>query len=219
MALLFCSILAPHSVAFAQETEKTIEKIERAFAATKKMSASFNQTVNSKGFGVTGSFYGKLYIEKPNKMRWQYHEPAGRLLIADGKKLWFYDPEENIVRQAELSGILGSASPALFLAGEASLSDLFDIDLAPEKKNATIKKVRLRLIPKKPVENVKAMLLEVAASDHGILALTIVDYLGNINRIDFSDVTEPEAIDPARFKFEPPSGAPVRKITPRKLTQ
>ena len=219
VALVAFFIIASFVPAFATDADSdTIMKVERAFAKTERMAANFTQTMKSKGFGVTGSFSGKVFIEKPKLMRWEYDEPAGRVMVADGKRLWFYDPEEGVVRVGELSDILSETSPALFLAGEAMLSELFIIDLAPSKNDGTMSIVRLRLSPIKPMASVKAMLLEVNGDDYKIVALTMIDYLGNLNRIDFSDTkTPPESAseEKSRYQFKPPHGVPVQPMTPQ----
>ena len=218
VALVTLVIVAANSPAFATDVNSdTIMKVEQAFAKTEKTTANFTQTMKSKGFGVTGSFSGRVYLEKPNLMRWEYEEPAGRIMVADGEKLWFFDPEEGVVRVGELSNILSETSPALFLAGEAMLSELFIIDLAPPKNDNTMNTIRLKLFPIKPMTSVKAMLLEVNGDDYKIVALTMVDYLGNKNRIDFFDAKtppEPAKEEKSRYQFKPPPGVPVKKMTP-----
>ena len=111
------------------EQEAMIADIQASFDKTKTMTATFTQETFNKGFGRKTTSKGKMYLEKPAKMRWEYEEPEGLLMVIDGKKLWHYDPEDNTAYFDNLEGYLHNKSPALFLAGEEPLENLFNIDL------------------------------------------------------------------------------------------
>lgn len=53
-------------------------------------SASFTQTVYDEGEAIDKST-GKLYLQSPNKMRWQTMTPEESLFIADGDSIWNID--------------------------------------------------------------------------------------------------------------------------------
>lgn len=188
-----------------------VEKAQRSFDEMKAMTASFSQTVESKGFGEVERLSGRMAMMKPAMMRWDYDNPPGRKLVVDGKRLWFYDPEENVVYFDDLTGFLNPKSPALFLAGEGALEELFVVEPV-KKKNDTADLIRLKLTPKKPQPGLKAMLLSLEKEDYTIVELLMVDHLGNRNRIQFSEIDKSPKLDRSFFRFEPPTGAPVRAM-------
>lgn len=193
--------------------EEIVEKVQRAFDKTRAMTARFEQTVETKGFGGVEKHSGSMAMLKPAMMRWDYDKPEGRKLVVDGERLWFYDPAENVVYFDTLEGYLNPRSPALFLAGEARLDSLFEIDLAPPGKAGKLETIRLRLAPKEPAPGLKAMLLTLDAGTLDVIELLMVDHLGNRNRIRLEGVDRAPDLEKDDFRFEPPEGTPVRAIS------
>ncbi|MBI4665976.1 MAG: outer membrane lipoprotein carrier protein LolA [Nitrospinae bacterium] len=207
-------------VIHASETETVAERAQKAFDSIRSMKAGFKQVFENKGFGQSAQLRGTVYILKPARMLWVYDEPKGRILAADGESLWFYDPAENVAYHDEIKGLLSEKSPALFLAGEKTLSGLFTIDLVKLGKMDKLNDVvRLKLTPKSPHPGVKAMLLTLDASSFDIVELLMVDHLGNKNRISFFNEDQGFVPDESIFAFTPPEGAPVRSMKGRAPVQ
>ncbi|HEB73115.1 MAG TPA: outer membrane lipoprotein carrier protein LolA [Nitrospirae bacterium] len=211
LLLLFLS--SPVSIFGASDLEEIIGKVQESFDRTRAMTAEFTQETTNKGFGKTMFSYGVVTIVKPLKMRWDYKKPAGLLLVADGKKLWYFDPEDNVAYFDSLSGYLHPRSPALFLAGDEPLSSIFNIELASGGKNGKLGLVSFKLSPKEPQPGVKAILLTVDDQTYEIREIVMVDYLGNKNSLTFTNVNRTASPDMSIFRFEPPAGAQVRSMT------
>ncbi|MBI5815548.1 MAG: outer membrane lipoprotein carrier protein LolA [Nitrospinae bacterium] len=211
MAIIFIS--QPSAAADSEKTAGIIGKIQKSFDDTLGMTARFTQEFESKGFGKTSVHKGKMSMLKPARMLWKYDSPKGRILVADGEKLWFYDPEENVAYYEKIEGFLSEKSPALFLAGKQTMRELFETSVAPQGKMDKMNDVvRLKLVPKTPQPGVKAMLLTVDATSFDIVELLMVDYVGNKNRITFSKEDRSASPDPSIFTFTPPEGAPVKAM-------
>lgn len=213
MAVLLAVFSAfPLSQARAGDEQKIIENVQSSFDETRAMTASFTQTVETKGFGEVKKFHGVMSMLKPSMMRWDYDNPKGRRLVVDGERLWFYDPEENVVHYDELSGFLSPKSPALFLAGEEKLENLFEIYLVKTAGKKERDLIELKLVPKEPQPGLKAMLLTLDGDTYSVRELLMVDHLGAKNRITFTGVDRSVSLDKSMFTFDPPAGAPVRAI-------
>jgi len=208
LLLIFALMFFP-APAFA---EATLADVEAALKKLDAFTARFEQTFESKGFGVTSSHAGSVALQKPGMMRWDYDKPKGKQVVADGEKLWIYDPDENIVLHGPLAGYITRNSPAFFLAGEATLNDLFKVTLIQPKNEDIIEGVRIRLVPQKAQPGVKAMLLTLDGATLLPRELLMVDFLGAKNRIRFIDVTAVEKRNPDYFRFRVPHGVPIRKL-------
>lgn len=46
---------------------------------------------------------GRFYLQRPGKMRFEYTDPAGLLVVSDGNNVKRYDPRLNVFRQVPLS--------------------------------------------------------------------------------------------------------------------
>lgn len=67
---------------------------------------------------------GRYYLQRPGKMRFEYTEPAGLLVVADGNNVSRWDPRLNVFRQAPL----GQTPLSTFLAREVRLDQGVKID-------------------------------------------------------------------------------------------
>ncbi len=209
-AFLITMTLLPGRGYCETSSEPLIQDIERVFQNMTTMTARFTQSFESKGFGQTAVHTGRLFVKKPSMMLWSYDEPTGKYTLADGKRLWLYEPSENVVYFDELARYLERNAFALFLTGKKLMTTIFDVKLVPES-DKSLNRVRLKLVPKEPQAGVKAMLLTVNASDHVILSLVTVDYIGNKNRIDFNNIERNVDLDDSVFAFTRTEGVTVRK--------
>lgn len=201
--IALCALAGP---AHADERTATFEA---KFQRITTLSARFTQTLTSKGFGATGVRTGTMRLLRPGKMRWDYDEPKGKVVVADGATLWLYEPEEKTVYRQSEGGLLNGRSPALFLAGTAPLSALFDITpVRGKNKEMSPDTATFRLIPKESQPGLKGMLLTLAA-DGTPVSLTAVDHLGAKNRFDFTDVVTAPPFAADVFTFTPPVGTRV----------
>ena len=193
----------------AAPKEDVAARAQMALDATRGMTARFTQKVESKGFGDIRSASGQVAISKPGRMRWEYDEPSPILIVADGEKLWYFDKESNTVFIELLGGQPSARSPAMFLAGDAPLDEIFHISLS--KADVGAEMVGLKLIPRQPWPGFKGALLKVDAKSFIINELLIVDHLGNRNTISFTDIDTKASPAPSMFQFTPPAGANVRQ--------
>jgi outer membrane lipoprotein carrier protein len=170
----------------------------------KTFSAKFDQTFESKGFGITDHLSGTIYIQKPDRLRFEYTKPAGRLVVADGKKIWFYEPDEKTVYRGDLKNLFSAGSPALLLAGRGKAEDIFDIyEIARGKKDIINGTVRLKMVPKKRRADIKALLVTADQNDGKALEFLSVDHYGNRNRISLSAHKRGEDLENNIFVFKP----------------
>ncbi len=170
----------------------------------KTFSAKFEQTFESKGFGITDHLSGTIYIQKPDRLRFEYTKPAGRLVVADGKNIWFYEPDEKTVYRGNLKNIFSAGSPALLLSGGGKAEDIFDIyEIARGKKDIMDGTVRLKMVPKKSRADIKALLVTADINDGKALEFLSVDHYGNKNRISLSAHKRGEDLNGNLFIFEP----------------
>jgi outer membrane lipoprotein-sorting protein len=70
----------------------------------------------------------------------------------------------------------------------------------------------LHLEPRRPLENVSFMMLEVHLQSCSIRALTIQEYSGGRNRIEFTNIVENPHLGEALFRFKAPKGAEIVRV-------
>lgn len=187
------------SPAFAGEG---LEKLQKFTSNLRSMKADFTQTLFDEKMRQVEIAKGKVMLLKPGRFRWDYTAPYEQHIIADGEKLWLYDPELEQVTVKKMSEALGAA-PIALLTSEQKLEDQFKII---ELGNID-GRVMLQLEVKVKDTDYGFMLL--ALGDEGLEVMELKDMLGQVTRIEFHNTKFNEKIDPARFNFTPPKGVDV----------
>jgi len=100
------------------------QTLETFLAAANTLRADFIQQTLDESATVTQESRGKFYLKRPGRFRWVYESPFRQEIIADGRKVWFYDPDLEQVTVRAIDAALGSA-PALLLSGKIRLSQRF----------------------------------------------------------------------------------------------
>ncbi|WP_417230884.1 LolA family protein, partial [Brevundimonas sp.] len=67
---------------------------------------------------------GRFWLQRPGKMRFEYTDPAGLLVVSDGNNVKRYDPRLNVFRQVPL----GATPLSTFLARNVRLDQGVRID-------------------------------------------------------------------------------------------
>ena len=93
-----------------------LSAIEVHYNSLGTMRVEFAQTMEYKG-GRRFHERGTLSLLRPQKMRWDYSEPAGKLLVGDGEVLHMYNPNMNQVRPVKLGDTGDLRAPLSFLLG------------------------------------------------------------------------------------------------------
>lgn len=192
---------AVHAVA----VDEVVRHVQERFDATKDMSATVNQELVVASAGKTMHAQGTVAFKRPGKMRWNLTDGSTQVIVADGKTLWFYQPDEQQVLTAPFQAAFRSSTPISFLTGVGRLSEDFDVALAGEDDGV----VRLALKPRKGEGELGRLQLSVDARSYDIVGAEIVDPLGNTTRLRFSDLRRNTGLDEAQFHFEVPPGVDV----------
>ena len=167
--------------------------------------ARFVQTSHVASLGRKDVSSGRVWVERPGRMRWEYQEPEPHTIaIADGA-LHLYSPSEGQLQIASLSQGAFSPTALDFLLGDGRLADTF----RAEARGTTDRgELRLRLVPKSEAR-FQELELWVAPDTHQLRGSVVVDQLGNRTEIRFEDIVENGGIDAARFRVEVPAGTEI----------
>src|SRR5438067_6636574 len=94
--ILSFTILHPLPLtAFAQRSEldTLINRIESRYGRMRGLAAEFEQTYNAPGTHERRE-RGRLILQRPRRMRWEYDPKPGKLFIVNGRDVWFYVPAD-----------------------------------------------------------------------------------------------------------------------------
>ena len=204
-ALVWLFIFVPCTLYFVPAfaaPRTAVDDLRRFFNEVNTFSARFSQVVLDERLSPIQESSGTLWIERPNKFRWDYEKPYKQQIVADGTRLWVYDVGLQQVSVRPLSGGLGD-TPAMLLAGRGRLEDNFTIkalsaqngiewvQLSPRRKDSGYEDIRIGFAQGK------------------LRALEMVDGFGQVTRVTLASPRENARIEATRFSFTPPEGVDV----------
>lgn len=199
LALLCILAVFPMAVVQAASGQ---DKLQDFFQGLESLTADFEQVLVGEGGQVLQQSSGTLFIQRPGKFRWNYGAPNRQVLVADGAKLWHYDPDLEQVTVRPLDETIGN-TPAMLLSGRQApeenfvITDLGDkdgldwIELRPRDADLSVERV------------------QIGFAGDVIRTMEIHDSLRQVTRLHFDNVKRNVPIDPGQFVFVPPAGVDV----------
>lgn len=146
---------------------------------------------------------GSVALSAPKLFRWEYLKPYPQLIVADGAKVWIFDPDLKQVT-VRSQGAEEQNSPLAVLTDPRKLDQSFAIteagrdgglewlELAPKRKgNAGFERARLGF------------------DGNALAKMTIVDSLGQRTEIAFAGWKRNPKFAATTFRFSPPKGVDV----------
>src|SRR5690606_25502209 len=91
------------------------EELSRFTAGLQGLEGRFTQQVSDPNGRITETSSGTVAVSAPRLFRWQYVKPFEQLIVADGRKLWIYEPDlEQVTVRAQGEEERNSPLVALF---------------------------------------------------------------------------------------------------------
>jgi len=208
LGMLFLPALTTRAAGPQLSLEQILDRLEKHYTGS-AFSAAFVQESAIKAMGLTDYASGKVYVQYPGKMRWEYDRPDRQVIVTDGAKLWIYRPDDRQV-------MIGSA-PAFFRDG-AGASFLSDIKLIRKKFEISLENqpddllYRLKLVPRKETPEVAAVHLSVSRKTFTIYRVVTINIYGDETRIELLNLKAHQALDDALFRFQIPKGVEVLRM-------
>ncbi len=198
-AILLLSSLISVS-AHAAETARS--RLEAFSNGIRIISAHFEQSViGAKGNrGETSS--GTLALKAPRQFRWQTTTPYEQLIVADGNRVWIYDPDLEQV-SVRGQGAEEAHSPLSVLTDLSQLDHEFSATEAGDREGMQW----LKLISK--AREPEFAFAELGFDKSNLARMRFEDSLGNTTEILFSNWQRDPKLPADTFTFTPPAGVDV----------
>lgn len=196
------------SAAEKNAAEPIVDSLQKNYDATADFIADFRQETEVKTLNRTLKTSGKLSFKRPGKMLWRYEEPKGQFVLADGKHLYFYQPDQNQVIKSPLKNAFRGDIPLSFLLGLGNLKKDFNATL----KTADDAQYVLRLEPKSEAGGYSEILLGVGKASPDILWASVRDAANNLTTLRFSGMRKGVGLKDDLFQVQIPNGADVVEL-------
>jgi|WetSurMetagenome_2_1015567.scaffolds.fasta_scaffold259391_2 outer membrane lipoprotein carrier protein len=164
------------------------------------MQADFVQTVEND---ISKSTTGKMALARPGKFRWETATPAKQLIIANDDYVWVYDPDLSQATKRRID-YQQPGNPAMLLSGtKAAIQKAFKVSLV-KKFEA---KIIFKLIPR--VSNSMYQAIKLSFVDGNLIAMYMVDNLGQESEIRFANVVANTTLAPKLFTIQLPPNTDI----------
>jgi outer membrane lipoprotein carrier protein len=169
----------------------------------KGLDGHFNQQVFDANGKLKETSSGRVALSAPRLFRWEYTKPYEQLIVADGSRVWVYDPDlQQVTRRAQ--GPAEQNSPLAALVDPARLDKDYRITDAGSEGGLDW----LELAPKQASDTgFKSARLGFNAQ--GLATMQVIDALGQKTQIDFSQWKRNPAFAVGTFRYVPAKGVDV----------
>ena len=191
-----------------KSADAIVDSLQKNYDATADFVADFRQETEVKTVNRNLRAWGKLSFKRPGKMLWRYEEPKKQFVLADGKHLYFYQPEQNQIIKSPLKNAFRSDIPLSFLLGIGSLKKDFNAVLKATEDNQNV----LRLEPKGESGGFSEIVVGVSKASSDILWVSVRDAADNLTTVRFSAMRKGVGLKDSLFHLQVPDGADVVEL-------
>ena len=200
---LHSDTMAPNGPPVAKDLKQALDRLQRHYRDTNSFTAEFNEEIATVG-AAKRQRQGTVSFRKPGRMRWEFETPEKQTIVSDGETLYSYDPDLNQVVETPLKQALKSSSATSFLLGIGNINR--DFKAAFANSPAPNGLVNLILDAKKGGYKIEVGL---DPKTYNLMTLTLTDQLGDVTKIDFSEIHDNVALPDSTFAFNAPAGADI----------
>lgn len=183
---LFLATLVFSQTKADPDAETVASKLEARLKSITTLQAEFKQFYYSTASSEPLAGQGKLFLHKPDRMRWEYETPEKQIFLYNRGQFWLYFPEDKqLIKNAVDSP--GHESEILgLMSGTYSILERYRLNFNPfptDRKNVH----QLKLTPKSEGE-FSYILLEIDSSTWLITKAVFFDLAGNKLEYWFSHI-------------------------------
>jgi len=199
-----------------QEARDVVKQIQARYEKTKDLQAEFVQTTRIEGFERPVISFGRVYIKKPGRLRWDYLNPATEQIYVMQDDVKVYVPEHKQVLVGKLTQMAASTAPLELLQEAGKLDESFKIQPATGKERGTGGIRLVTLIPKdkehKSTSNIQQIVVEVFPKTYFLRTVSLHEISGNVATFEFSALKSNQELGNEVFDFKVPSDVEIVKV-------
>ena len=185
-------------------SKQVVQRVERRYNRLRTMEADFVQRYTLGPTTLVES--GRVYFQKPGRMRWEYNSPEEKLFLTDGKFAYFYIPAERQARRSKLKESAQWQATFALLLGRVDFGKVFDrVDLVPVSRTEDATRWQLRGTARSDKQGFYQIWFDLNERFQ-ILRIEIQQRDGGLMEFHFRRWKENSVLSPDMFRLNVPSG-------------
>ena len=197
VAIFATALLAGNALAGARDDLKAFT------SGLKGLDGQFTQQVYDAKGKLKETSSGRVALSAPRLFRWEYAKPYPQLIVADGTKVWVYDPDLQQVTVRE-QGSEEQNSPLSALIDPAKLDRQFNV-----KEGGTADGLQWLTLTPKSEGDASFQSARLGFGKSGLARMDVVDAVGQNTKITFAGWKRNPAFAATTFKYAPARGVDV----------
>ena len=179
---------------------ESLDRFNKFFEHTTTYFAEFRQTIMDEGLHIIEESAGLMWMQRPDRFRWEYYEPYSQTIVGDGTDVWIYDPDLQQTTVRQFADVV-ERSAAEILAGLDNINEFYNVsDVGVQGEIALV------LLEPKDTENAQFQSMHLGFDKRSLSVIQILENLGNTTRLHFYDSMINEELSEKTFQFEVPEG-------------
>jgi outer membrane lipoprotein carrier protein len=195
----FIAVTVASDVLAADNARSRMEAFSKALTS---VGGQFSQSVTDANGHRGDESRGTLALQAPRQFRWETTEPYQQTIVADGSRVWVYEPDLEQVSVRSQSAA-EAHSPLTVLTDLSQLDSQFSTSEAGERDGLAW----LRLVSK--AKEPEFEYAELGLDATSLQRMRFKDQLGNVTEIRFAGWKRNPALPAGTFTFTPPKGVDV----------
>jgi len=209
---LFSAFAAPAAAAPGAASgggDALLARVAAKYAAVRTLSASFRQEVPLQNVGIVRRASGRVFFERPSRMRWDYKAPDTQLFLADGESFYFRPAGSTQVYRKKIDEkSLGGKIPLLLLFGTGDIAAMFRVEETVARNGG--RETGLSLVPRgEGAPEVRRVDIVVGTADLLVREVHIYDRLGGANHLYLEGIVLNPSLPQGLFRFRKSPGEEV----------
>ncbi len=173
------------------------DSLKKTYAGINSLEAGFHQKIFVSGIKKMRDFDGDFYFKRHKGFVWKYTKPKRKMFLYDGQNMWQEEEDKPFVLKNRVSREKTGGTFFDLVEDIARIDNLFTV-----KQQSMIAGMQyFELVPKK---DSSVNLAKLWIDKNNLLRkIEILEFTGNINTIEFSDIKVNPSVDDAKFIYKP----------------
>jgi outer membrane lipoprotein carrier protein len=204
-ASLVCTVLVlilSGMPALAEESKtggavSPFDSLKKTYAGINSLEASFHQKIFVSGIKKMRDAEGDFFFKRHKGFIWKYTKPKGKLFLYDGRYMWQEEEDKPFVLKNKVSAEKTGGTFFDLIEDIAHIDNLFTV-----KQQSMVAGMQyFELVPKKDSSvNMAKLWID---KNNLLRKIEILEFTGNINTIEFTDIKVNPPINDAKFIYKP----------------
>jgi chaperone LolA len=191
-----------------QDANEILRRVETTSAGIRTFEADFTQSLRVPLLNSNQTSRGKLYQRKPDRFLMRFTEPAGDVMVADGRYFWIYYPSSDRTQVIRTSIAEGGEQADFQRQFLSNATDRFVATLNGQEDVGGEGTWALTLVPRR-ASPYKVVRIWVDRDDYLVRRFEMTEENNSVRRVELRNLKVNQPISDALFTFTPPAGTHV----------